>query len=470
MVRGRFFASLLAVALLAGATGACGSSGGKGTGSAPGAAVKPDECGLAAFAAAKKPVEVTFWHAMTRANAQWLTKTVQTFNASQHDVHVKLLAFPTYQDALTKYKAGLTTGDIPDVAQLEETTVQVMLDSQSTIPMQACVDADHYSLTDFVPRAIAYYTTGGVLRAMPWSVSNPVLFYDASAFRKAGLDPSKPPRTFAEIEADSRKIVASGAARHGIALRVEPYIFEYLNAKSGGTLVNNANGRTARATAATIDTPVANAIWTWWKHMVQSGLALNTGSTPGNIDHLLAVGNHDAAMTFEASGVLGTVRQVLQSGEFKGVQVMAAPLPELQVGGGVPVGDGALWIPKNIAPEKRAAAWQFVKYLSSPEQQAALSIEGGYVPIRQSAASVPALRAEWQSDPSFRAGYAQLLSGTVSAANTGSLIGDYQGVRDAVKDGMSAMLMQNMTPEQALQLAQREATQKIQNYNSRVGA
>jgi sn-glycerol 3-phosphate transport system substrate-binding protein len=470
MVRGRFVASLLTVALLAGVTGACGSSGSKGAGSAPGAAVKPDDCGLTAFASAKKPVEVTFWHSMTRANADWLGKTVQAFNASQHDVHVKLLSIPTYEDTLTKYKAGLTTGDLPDVVQLEETTVQVMLDSQSTIPMQACVDADHYSFTDFVPRALAYYSTGGVLHAMPWSVSNPVLFYDASAFRKAGLDPNKPPLTFAEIEADSRRIVASGAARHGIALRVEPYIFEYLNAKSGSTLVNNGNGRDARATAATIDTPTANAIWTWWKQMVQSGLALNTGSTPGNIDHLLAVGNHDAAMTFEASGVLGTVRQVLQSGEFKGVQVMAAPLPELHSGGGVPVGDGALWIPKSIAPEKRAAAWQFVKYLSSPEQQASLALEGGYAPIRQSAASVPALQAEWRADPSFRAGYDQLLSGTVSAANVGSLIGDYQGVRDAVRDGMSAMLLQNTTPEQALQLAQREATQKIQSYNTRLGA
>jgi sn-glycerol 3-phosphate transport system substrate-binding protein len=469
MVRARFFTSLLVVALLAGATGACGGGAGKSAGGQSGGTVKPDDCGLAAFASAKKPVEVTFWNTMTRANAQWLTKTVQTFNASQHDVHVKLLAIPTYLDALTKYKAGLTTGNLPDLVQLEETTVQVMLDSQSTIPMQACVDADNYSLTDFVPRATAYYSTGGVLRAMPWSVSNPVLFYDANAFRKAGLDPNRPPRTFAEVEAYSRKIVASGAAKHGIALRVEPYVFEYLNAKSGGTLVNNGNGRTARANAATLETPVARAIWTWWKHMVQSGLALNTGSTPGNIDHMLAVGNHDAAMTFEASGVLGTVRAVLQSGEFQGVQVMAAPLPELQPGGGVPVGDGALWIPKGIPPEKRAAAWQFVKYLSTPQQQAALAIAGGYVPVRRSSALEPALRLEWQRDPSFRAGYDQLVSGTVSVANVGSLIGDYQGVRDSIKDGMSAMLLQNKTPEQALQLAQQEATQKIQTYNARVG-
>ncbi len=433
------------------------------------AKVDSSQCGLAALASAKKPVTITFWHSMTRANADWLAATVKTFNASQGDVRVKLLPFPSYLDEITKYKAGLSTGDVPDLVQLEETTVQVMLDSQSTIPMQACVDADHYSLATFVPRATAYYSSGGVLEAMPWNVSNPVLFYDANAFTKAGLDPNKPPTTFAEIKAYAQQIVDRGVAKHGIALRIEPYIFEYLNAKSGGTLVNNGNGRNARATAATIDNPVAKKIWAWWDDMVRSGLALNTGSTPGNIDHMLAIGNHDAAMTFEASGVLGTVRQVLQSGEFKGVKVAAAPLPEFTAGGGVPVGDGALWIPKSSSPEKRAAAWEFVKYLSSAKEQASLAMAAGYVPVRTDAASDPALQKEWKNDPSFEAGYTQLLAGKVTDANTGSLIGDYQGVRDAVKDGLDAMISQHMPVDQAIALAQREATEKITTYNARIG-
>lgn len=459
-----------AVAVFALALAACGGGDDSGGSSgSPTTAPKVDasQCGLDALAKAKKPVTITFWHTMTRANETWLKQTVQSFNTSQSDVRVKLVAQPSYQDALTKYKAGLRTGDLPDLAQLEETTVQVMLDSQSTIPMQACVDADHYSLDDFLPRSLAYYSSGDVLDAMPWSVSNPVLFYDAAAFRKAGLDPNKPPKTFDEVKAYAQQIVDKGVAKHGIALRIEPYIFEYLYAKSGGTYVNNGNGLQSRATAANLDTPTASKIWTWWKDMVGSGLALNTGSTPGNIDHMLAIGNHDAAMTFEACGVLGTVRQVLQSGEFKGVEVAAAPLPELQAGGGVPVGDGALWIPKGRSPEKRAAAWQFVKYLVDAKQQASLSMAGGYVPIRQSATEEPALKAAWAKDASFRAGYDQLIAGKVTAANSGSRIGDYQGVRDAVRDGLDAML-RGKTPAAALKQAQAAATAKIQAYNSRV--
>ena len=88
----------------------------------------------------------------------------------------------------------------------------------------------------------------------------------------------------------SQKIVASGAAKHGIALRIEPYIFEFLNAKSGGTLVNNGNGRDAVRPPRRSTRRPRTTIWTWWNDMVKSGLALNTGGATDNIDHMLAVG------------------------------------------------------------------------------------------------------------------------------------------------------------------------------------
>jgi sn-glycerol 3-phosphate transport system substrate-binding protein len=432
--------------------------------------VDPKLCGLDEFDATEKPVSITFWHTMNRANATWLTDTIDEFNASQGEVRVDLVQFAGYQDVFTKYAAGLSTGDLPDVVQLEETVVQKVIDSRSTIPMQACVDADDYDLSSFLPRATGYYSYQDVLHAMPFAISNPILMYDAGAFEEAGLDPADPPTTLAEVREYSRKIVDSGAAEHGIALRVEPYIFEFLNAKSGGTYVNNGNGRDARADAATLDTAVALEIWTWWNDMVADGLALNTGGTPGNIDHMLAIGNGGAAMAMEASGVLGTVRGVLESGQFPGVTVAAAPLPSLDGSGGVPVGDGALWIPKASSPERRGAAWQLVKYLASAEQQAGLAVAGGYAPIRRDAAEVPALAVAWDADPIFRVGYDQLVSGPVNDATVGSLIGDYQGVRDAVRGAMIAMLSEGKTPEAALARAQADATVAIQAYNDRVGA
>ncbi len=449
---------------------ACGGSSSKGgTATTDGGSALASQCGLSAFAAAKKPVNITFWHAMARANADWLKAATASFNRSQTDVHVTLVQFPTYQDLLTKYLAGLSSGNLPNVFQPEDTTVQRLMDSQSTVPLQACVDADHYSLGDFLPRATAFYSYHNVLQAMPWSVSNIVLWYNRTAFSKAGLDPDKPPTTFDEIEADSQKIVDSKAAKHGIALRVEPYVFEFLNAKAGATYVNNGNGREARATAATIDNPQALKIWTWWKQMVSNGLAVNTGGATGNIDHMLAIAQGDAAMTFEASGVLGTVRQVLETGQYGTVKIGVAPLPQFGSGGGIPVGDGSLWINKSSSAQQRGAAWQWIKYLSSAQEQASLAAEGGYVPIRTSATKVAVLEQTWASEPVFKVAYDQLLDGPTNAATVGALIGDYQGVRDSVKDGLISMLTGGLSPQAALQKAQDEADTAIKAYNSRLG-
>jgi sn-glycerol 3-phosphate transport system substrate-binding protein len=457
--------------VLALGSAACGGSpknGGNGTGSARSNDLA-NACGLAAFAKATKPVDITFWNQnQTQVNADWLKKTTAAFNASQRDVHVSLLQFPNFQDLLTKYLGGLSSGDLPDLFEPEDTTVQRLIDSRSTVPMQACVDADHYSLKDFLPRATAFYSYQGVLQGMPWTVSNIVLWYNRTAFEKAGLDPNKPPATLAEVMSDSRKIVQSHAAKSGIALRVEPYVFEFLNAKSGNTYVNHGNGRQARATASTLNSPTALKIWTWWNEMVRSGLAINTGGATSNIDHMLALANADAAMTMEGSSALGTVRHALESGQYH-VKIGVGPLPSLNGGGGVPVGEGSLWIPKAAAPAKRAAAWQFVKYLSSTKEQADLAASLGYVPVRTSAAAVPDLQQTWARDPIFKVAYDQLVSGPTDVATVGPLIGDYQGVRDAVKDGILSMLTGGLSPQAALEKAQKRADASIKTYNTRLG-
>jgi sn-glycerol 3-phosphate transport system substrate-binding protein len=455
-----------AVALL---VAGCGGGGDDTAGPTSSSAVDADDCGLDESEASAKPVEISFWHTMNRANNDWLESTIAAYNDSQDDVRVDLVRFADYQDVLTRYLAGLGTGDVPDVVQLEETVVQKVIDSGSTVPVQACVDADGYDLSTFLERAVEYYSYQDVLHAMPFAISNPILMYDAGAFEEAGLDPADPPQTLEEVRDYSQRLVDSGAAEHGIALRIEPYVFEFLNAKSGATYVDHGNGRESRATAATLDTDVALDIWTWWDEMVDSGLALNTGGTPGNIDHMIAIGTGRAAMVMEASGVLGTVRAVLESGQYPGVRVAAAPLPALAPGGGVPVGDGALWLPRGAPPSRRGAAWQLVKHLASAEGQAALAVAGGYAPIRTDAQDVPALREKWAADPIFRVGFDQLVSGPVDDASVGSLIGDYQGVRDAVRDAMIAMVTEGVAPQQALAQAQREATKAIAEYNARVG-
>jgi sn-glycerol 3-phosphate transport system substrate-binding protein len=431
--------------------------------------VDPADCGLEALEQADEPVEITFWHTMLRTNLEWLEAATEQFNASQDQVKVELVQQPTYQDTFTKYKAGLQSGDLPDLVQMEETTVQQLIDSRSTVPVQACIDASDYDLDPFLPRALAYYEAGGVQRSMPWAISNPVLLYDKAAFRAAGLDPEKPPTTFAEVAEYSQVIVDAGVREHGISLKIAAYIYEFLLAKSGGEYVNHGNGRQARADEAEFEDDASIAVLEWWQSMVDDGLALNTGADLANIDHLLAMANGGAAMTIEASSAIGPVEAVLASGDFGDVEPAAAPLPSLDGGGGVPVGDGSLWLPDASSLAERAAAWRYTEFLMSAESQAGLAIAGGYAPARSDAAEVPALAEHWAAKPSFRVGYDQLLDGPLDDATVGSLIGDYQAVRNSIRDGMIRMLRLGDDPREVAAAAKAEADIAMQEYNDRVG-
>ena len=145
--------------------------------------------------------------------------------------------------------AGLSTGDLPDLVQIQDISLAQMIDTGSVLPAQACVKADHYDLSDHVKRVTDYYTVKGTLWPMPFNVSNPIFVYDKNAFTKAGLDPEKPPTTLDEVKADAQKLKDSGAVtKAGYGLKTDPWYLEQWLAKAGKPYVNNGNGRSSRAT------------------------------------------------------------------------------------------------------------------------------------------------------------------------------------------------------------------------------
>ena len=118
-----------------------------------------------------------------------------------------------------------------------------MIDSQAVIPAQACVEADDYDTSDFLTRVTDYFTVEDTLWPMPFNVSNPVLYYNKALFTQAGLDPETPPTTLDEITTASQKIVDAGAAPHGWALKLDPWLLEQWTAMAGKEFVDNGNGR-----------------------------------------------------------------------------------------------------------------------------------------------------------------------------------------------------------------------------------
>jgi sn-glycerol 3-phosphate transport system substrate-binding protein len=429
---------------------------------------KLPKCPLSALDKADKPVEIEFWTATNAANSDALDRITAQFNSSQSDVAVTIINQTTYDDALNKYIAGLGTGDLPDVVMIEDTGLQQMIDTQSILPAAACVKADDYDLSSHIERVVSYYTVDGTLYPMPFNVSNPVFLYNKLAFEEAGLDPDAPPETLDEIKEAAQTIVDAGITNSGFSLKLDPWYLEQFLAKAGEPFVNNGNGRDSRATEAEFDVKAGVEIFTWMQDMVDSDLAVTNDAD--NFDNLFAIGEDNAAMTIDTSASLGSIIAVLSGGQYPNVEIGVAPMPGPEGKGGVLVGGAALYISNKSSPAEQAAAWEYLKFLNTPDVQADWAASTGYIPIVEGATETQIIQDLWTESPFFKVAYDQLLSGAENEATAGPVIGDYQGVRDSVLEGLESLLTQGTKPKAALKNAKADADSKIQEYNSRVGA
>jgi sn-glycerol 3-phosphate transport system substrate-binding protein len=434
-------------------------------------AANSTSCPLNALKSASKPVEITLWHWMPRANETALQGLVDSFNASQGDVKVTLVNQIDWEATFQKYKAGLGTGDLPDIVQLQESDQQQMIDTQSVLPASVCAKADKYSFSDFLPRVISYFTVQGTQYAMPFNTSGPVLFYNKKAFSAAGLDPEQPPTTLDEVKSAAEKLKANGVEAP-LGLKTDPIFVEQWTAQANRLFANNGNGRTSRATKAVFGGASGVKIFSWMDGMVKDGLATtNADLGPSIYDNLLGIRSGSHAMAFDTSAALGTIKSVLDAGDDPNVELGVAPFPgPVAAGrGGVFNQGGEMFMVNKAAPAKQAAAWKFLKYLAEPENVTTWAIATGYLPIRESSADSTEMQDYWAQNPGFKVAYDQLLAGRDTEATAGSVIGNNKGARDALRDAVNSMFLGGTAPKDALKAAVDGATAAIDDYNSRIG-
>ena len=441
-------------------------------GTSPAVAAAAPKCPLNALKTATKPVEITLWHSAVEQNLKTLTALTDQFNASQSDVKVKLVSQIDYKETFTKYKAGLSSGDLPDIAFIQADDQQQMIDTQTVLPASVCAKADNYSFSDFLPRIMSYFTVQGTTYAMPFAVSGPVLYYNKKAFTAAGLDPNKPPTTLDAVRAAAQKLKSSGAAtKAGLGLKVEPGFVQHWVAMSGSLFANNTNGRKTRATASVFNNKSGTEIFTWLSGMVKDGLAVtNPDSGSSAFDDLLGIGTGAQAMAIDTSASLGTVKAVLGGGGYPNVDLGVGPMPGPSGNGGVLVSGGAMFMVTKSAPEKQAAAWQYLKFLDGTQQQADWAVATGYVPIRKTAAESKTVTDFWAANPLFKVAYDQLIAGANTPAAAGAVIGPSQLVNDIVRDAENTMFLSGTDPKTALKDAATKATAAMKDYNTRIGA
>jgi len=122
-------------------------------------------------------------------------------------------------------------------------------------------------------------------------------------------------------------------------------------------------------------------------------------------------------------------------------------------------------LPRAVPEEEKQAAWEFVKFISAPPQQAAWYAGTGYFPIRRDAYREPVAQQTLAKNPQFLTAVSELRSSPINRATQGALLGVFPEARQHVEDAIEATLLGRKSAKQALDDAARDIDQAIAAYN-----
>jgi len=421
-----------------------------------------------------KPVEpaskVVFWHAMGGANGDAVNRMVEGFNKSQSKVQVEAIFQGTYDDSLAKLKTALASNSAPALIQVYDIGQRFMIDSGEIVPMQDFIDRDKFDTSDFETAVVNYYKVPDKLYSMPFNASSAILYYNKDAFKEAGLDPNKPPKTFDEVLESAKQLTrgSGNEKRYGFGISIYGWLFEQWMAVSGGLYADQGNGRDGRATKIVYNDDKGKAIIDWWKAGIDGGYFFNPGQAP--------TGNDLAAQSFDAGKVAMYVESTARlrahitnaQGKFE-VGTAFYPRPNnAPADGGNIIGGASVYILKSRPPAEQQAAWDFVKYVTSAPVQSQWQSDTGYYAIRK-AAYDEAPSKEWASKyPQFLTAVEQIRAAPANRFTQGAVIGVFPEARARVQKAVESVLLGQETSQAALNAAAEEITVSIDKYNKSV--
>jgi ABC-type glycerol-3-phosphate transport system substrate-binding protein len=132
----------------------------------------------------------------------------QKFEAANPGVTIKLEI--TVSDGLpTRIQTALRSGSPPDLIEGQHGWVAPYAQAGLILPLDDVMAK--LDRADFIPASLDYDTFDGKLWGIPYRIETHGLIYNKGMFKAAGLDPEKPPETWAQLIEAAKKLTGKGA-------------------------------------------------------------------------------------------------------------------------------------------------------------------------------------------------------------------------------------------------------------------
>jgi sn-glycerol 3-phosphate transport system substrate-binding protein len=424
--------------------------------------------------------DVNVWIAFTDARLEWAQGVAEEFSSQLDGYQVVVQGYADYESLFDATLLAVDQGNPPAVVQYFEaatTDAQDAVDAEGN-PIFTSVEAELAGrsevlgtpvvLDDVVASAQSYYTLDGEFKSMPWNTSSAIMFVNRTLLDAAGI--SGTPTTWQELDAACDEFMASSAATSAcVTWPNHGWFFEQSIAQQGEVLVNNDNGRSARATEIFLTSDAAVDYVSFWKDMQDKGHYVYTGVQRdwGGTYDLFAAQEVPFLIYSSSDTTLLT-----DEGKNGGFEVEAAFMPrnaDRTEGGGNIIGGATMWLVEGLSEGERDAALGFVNYMSNPENAAEWHRVTGYIPITDAAVELLEEEGWFDENPNSRVANDQLAAAPATPATAGALMGNFVSIRDVVTEGIEDILVNDLDPATRLEAAQTEAQRLLDEYNELFG-
>ena len=139
---------------------------------------------------------------------------IAEFEKANPDIKVKAVYAGNYDDTRVKALAAIKANQPVQLSVLFSIDVFELMDQGVIIPFEevATSAADKQWLASFYPALMENSKVKGKIWGVPFQRSTIVMYYNKDAFKEAGLDPNKPPATWAEMAAAAQKLTKKDAS------------------------------------------------------------------------------------------------------------------------------------------------------------------------------------------------------------------------------------------------------------------
>ena len=417
---------------------------------------------LALSGPAQAQVEIQWWHSMTGGLNDWVLELANGFNASQKDYKVVPTYKGTYDETMPAAIAAFRAGTAPHILQVYEVGTATMMAAKGAIvPVgKVLTDAGHkFDPKAYIPAVVGYYTApSGQMLSFPLNSSTTVFNYNKDAFRKAGLDPNKPPTTWPEVTLAAAKLKASGISCPFTTSWQGWTQLESFSTWHNTLFATQNNGFGGTSARLAFNSPLHVRHIENLANMAKQGLFVYRGR--GNAADASFYSGECAMATASSS----TYASIKKNAKF---DFGIATLPYYPDVAGAPqntvIGGASLWVMGGKKPAEYKGVAEFFHYLTNVEIQAKSHQSTGYLPITLASFALTEKSGFYKQNPGTDVAVNQMIRKTTDRSR-GIRLGNFVQIRAIEDEELEQVWSGKKTAKEALDSAVSRGNELLERF------